>query len=144
MELVLCLFTFFFSITGTSTQDIIIPGKSIKDGETLISAGGSFELGFFSPGSSKNRYVGLWYKKVSSGTVVWVANRETPVSDSSGVLSITSQGILALLNGNNSLVWSSNTSKTAQNPLAQLLESGNLVVKERDRKSTRLNSSHRP
>ncbi|XWS27931.1 hypothetical protein CRYUN_Cryun25bG0022800 [Craigia yunnanensis] len=132
MELVLCLFMSFFSITGTSTQDIIIPGQSIKDGETLISAGGSFELGFFSPGSSKNSYVGIWYKKVSAGTVVWVANRETPVSDTSGVLSITSQGILALLNGKNSLVWSSNTSKTAQNPLAQLLESGNLVVKERN------------
>ncbi|XP_022753200.1 G-type lectin S-receptor-like serine/threonine-protein kinase At4g27290 [Durio zibethinus] len=131
MELVLCLFL-FFSITGTSAQDSIIPGQSIKDGETLISAGGSFELGFFSPGSSKNRYVGIWYKKVSAGTVVWVANREAPVSDTSGVLSITSKGILALLNSNNSLVWSSNTSKTAQNPVAQLLETGNLVVKERN------------
>lgn len=132
MEVVLCLFLFFFSITGTSTQDIIIPGQSIKDGKTLVSASGSFELGFFSPGSSKNRYVGIWYKKVSNGTVVWVANRETPVSDRSGILCITSQGILALLNGSNGLVWSSNTSKTAQDPVAQLMESGNLVVKERN------------
>ncbi|KAK8648512.1 hypothetical protein V6N13_129262 [Hibiscus sabdariffa] len=126
------LFTFLFLITGTSTQDIIFPGESIKDGETLVSAGGSFELGFFSPGSSKNRYVGIWYKKVSSGTVVWVANRETPVSDKSGVLSVTGQGIITLLNGKHSLVWSSNMSKAARSPVVQLLESGNLVVKERN------------
>ncbi|XVF70461.1 hypothetical protein PTKIN_Ptkin11bG0163500 [Pterospermum kingtungense] len=132
MEVVFCLLMFFISITRTSTQDIVIPGQSIRDGETLVSAGGSFELGFFSPGSSKNRYVGIWYKKVSAGTVVWVANRETPVSDTSGVLNISSQGILSLLNSSNIVVWSSNTSKTGQNPVAQLLESGNLVVKERN------------
>ncbi|GMJ10246.1 hypothetical protein like AT4G27290 [Hibiscus trionum] len=133
MELLLCLFIFFFPIIRTSTtQDIIFPGKSIKDGETLISAGGSFELGFFSPGSSKNRYVGIWYKNVSSGTVVWVANRETPVSDKSGVLSVTGQGILTLLDGKHSLVWSSNMSKPARSPVVQLLESGNLVVQERN------------
>ncbi|KAK8697442.1 hypothetical protein V6N13_113590 [Hibiscus sabdariffa] len=126
------LFTFLFLITGTSTQDIIFPGESIKDGETLVSAGGSFELGFFSPGSSKNRYVGILYKKVSSGTVVWVANRETPVSDKSRVLSVTGQGIITLLNGKHSLVWSSNVSKAARSPVVQLMESGNLVVKERN------------
>ncbi|XVF04052.1 hypothetical protein REPUB_Repub05bG0047800 [Reevesia pubescens] len=104
----------------------------MKDGETLVSAGGSFELGFFSPGSSKSRYLGIWYKKVSTGTVVWVANREASVSDTSGVLSVNDRGILAILNRTRSIVWSSNTSRNAQDPVAQLLESGNFVVKDRN------------
>uniref|UniRef100_A0A2N9HLB3 non-specific serine/threonine protein kinase n=1 Tax=Fagus sylvatica TaxID=28930 RepID=A0A2N9HLB3_FAGSY len=42
-------------------------------------------MGFFSPGNSKGRYLGIWYT-ISSGTVLWVANRDTPVNDHSGVL----------------------------------------------------------
>ncbi|XVF04056.1 hypothetical protein REPUB_Repub05bG0048100 [Reevesia pubescens] len=135
MEVVWCLILFFFFILKTSTLNIITPGHSIKDGETLISAGGSFELGFFSPGSSRSRYVGIWYKKVSTGTVVWVANREAPIFDLSGVIRFSNQGILTLLNSTNQVVWSSNTSRTVQDPVLQLLESGNLVVKDRNDES---------
>ncbi|RVW12953.1 G-type lectin S-receptor-like serine/threonine-protein kinase RKS1 [Vitis vinifera] len=67
--------------------------------------------------------------KVSTRTVVWVANREFPLSGSSGVLKVTDQGTLVVLNGTNSIIWSSNSSQPAINPNAQLLESGNLVVK---------------
>ncbi|XVF04054.1 hypothetical protein REPUB_Repub05bG0047900 [Reevesia pubescens] len=130
VELIMCLI--FFFVTRTSALNTITPGQSMKDGETLVSAGGSFELGFFSPGSSKSRYLGIWYKKVSTGTVVWVANREASVSDTSGVLSINDRGILAILNRTRSIVWSSNTSRNAQDPVAQLLESGNFVVKDRN------------
>ncbi|OMO90118.1 S-locus glycoprotein [Corchorus olitorius] len=108
------------------------PGQSLKDNETLVSAGGLFELGFFSPGSSKSRYVGIWYKKVSSGTVVWVANREAPLFDRSGVVIFNDQGIFTLMNSTRTVVWSSSTSTTVQNPVAQLLETGNLVVKDRN------------
>lgn len=79
MELFLRLFLFF--AIRASTLDTITPGKSIKDGETLVSANGSFELGFFSPEKSKSRYLGVWYE-VSTTTVVWVANKEAPISDS--------------------------------------------------------------
>ncbi|MBA0848469.1 hypothetical protein Goshw_002676, partial [Gossypium schwendimanii] len=97
MELVLCLLLFF--TRRTWAIDTLTQGQSIKDGETLVSAGASFELRFFSPGNSKSRYVGIWYKKVSTGTVVWVANRENLVSDASGVLSINEKGILSIMNG---------------------------------------------
>jgi hypothetical protein len=60
--------------------------------------------------------VGIWYT-VSSETVVWVANRDTPVSDHSGVLKVTDDGILVLLNSTNGIVWSTNTSRTAENPV---------------------------
>ncbi|KAG4161485.1 hypothetical protein ERO13_D01G057900v2 [Gossypium hirsutum] len=130
MVLFLCLLLFF---TTTLALNTITPGQSIKDGETLVSAGGSFELGFFGPKNSKSRYVGIWYKKVSTGTVVWVANRETPVSDASGVLSINHNGILSIMNRTKGIVWSSNTSRNAsEETIAQLLDSGNFVVKDRN------------
>ena len=37
----------------SSTPETITPSQSIIDGETPVSAGGNFELGFFSPGRSK-------------------------------------------------------------------------------------------
>jgi hypothetical protein len=74
--------------------------------------------------------LGIWYGKISVQTAVWVANRETPLNDSSGVVRLTNQGLLVLLNRSGSIIWSSNTSTPARNPVAQLLDSGNLVVKE--------------
>ncbi|XVF70435.1 hypothetical protein PTKIN_Ptkin11bG0161500 [Pterospermum kingtungense] len=118
------------SITKLSfADDIIAPGQSISDGETLVSSSQSFELGFFSPGNSRNRFLGIWYKNIS-GAVVWVANRDSPIADSGGVLTINSDGNLILFDGTNRTVWSSNVSTKAERPVAQLLDSGNLVVKD--------------
>ncbi|XP_048425857.1 G-type lectin S-receptor-like serine/threonine-protein kinase At4g27290 isoform X1 [Pyrus x bretschneideri] len=112
-----------FSIADDATSTF----RSVRDGETVVSTGGTFELGFYSPDASNRRYVGIWYKKISVTTIVWVANRDTPLTDLSGVLKVTNPGVL-VLNHNMSTVWSSNTSRTAQNPVARLLDSGNLVV----------------
>ncbi|TQE13623.1 hypothetical protein C1H46_000630 [Malus baccata] len=127
-----CLF-FLFSllrISAATALSTITPSQHVRDGETLVSADGSYELGFFSPGKSKSRYVGIWYTD-STDAVVWVANRETPLRDSSGLLKLTEQGVLVLLlNSSNSIVWSSNSSRIAGNPVSQLLDSGNLVVQD--------------
>lgn len=119
-----CLF--FFS----NATDSITLSQSIIDGtnRTLVSSDGYFELGFFSPGSSKNRFLGIWYKIIPVKTVVWVANRLNPINDSSGILMINDTGNLVLLGKDKSVVWSSNSMKVAQNPIAQLLDSGNLVL----------------
>ncbi|KAL8506047.1 hypothetical protein ACS0TY_017054 [Phlomoides rotata] len=97
----------------------------------LVSSGGIFELGFFSPENSNYRYVGIWYKKIPVRTVVWIANRDNPLKDASGVLKVEETGILALLNATGgAMIWSTNASTTVQTPVAQLLDSGNLVVKD--------------
>ena len=134
---ILIIYSFLFcNIRTASTRDAISLGQSIREGETLVSASESFELGFFSPGKSKSRYLGIWFKKIATGTVTWVANRDAPLSDRSGVLSMSRRGngtALVLLNSTNDIVWSSNiVSRAVQNPVAVLLESGNLVVKEKD------------
>ncbi|KAL2337350.1 hypothetical protein Fmac_011796 [Flemingia macrophylla] len=128
----------FFSQLSTSTTDTITPSQPLHDnGTTLVSDDGTFELGFFSPGSSTNRYIGIWYKIISVKTVVWVANRDNPIKDNtnSTMLTITKEGNLVLINNNNNqTLWSTNVTILATQPLfspmAQLLNTGNLVVEE--------------
>ncbi|KAI7751293.1 hypothetical protein M8C21_028151, partial [Ambrosia artemisiifolia] len=117
-----------------SALDAIYADQEIKDGEaTLVSEGGMFELGFFSPGTSKKRYLGIWYKKISNGTVVWVANRNTPIADASGMLKLSRQGNLVICSGGSSVVWSSNSTVSVEKDnlvvvKLQLVDNGNLVV----------------
>ncbi|KAI3695890.1 hypothetical protein L1987_78893 [Smallanthus sonchifolius] len=118
-------------LSDCAALDTISANQTIKDGNTLVSKGEMFEIGFFSPGKSKNRYLGIWYKKISYGTVVWVANRETPIADKSGTLQFSRHGNLVIVSGGNHLVWSSNSTVSVQsnNPVVvQLLDTGNLVV----------------
>ncbi|XP_020589357.1 receptor-like serine/threonine-protein kinase SD1-8 [Phalaenopsis equestris] len=115
---------------NSSAEDIITPNSSIKDGQTLISAGGIFELGFFHPGSSKMRFLGIWYKKIPVQTVVWVANRGAPLSDSSGSLQIGETGNLILFDGSQKAIWSTTAaSSNSSNTIAQLLDNGNFVLR---------------
>ncbi|KAK4722625.1 hypothetical protein R3W88_012858 [Solanum pinnatisectum] len=92
-------------------------------------------MGFFSPASfTNNWYVGIWYKHdVPDKSVVWVANRENPFNNTSGVmLKIIDTGQLALLTAANTIVWFTNSPRplAVNNPVAQLLNSGNLVVRD--------------
>ncbi|CAN4104118.1 unnamed protein product [Withania somnifera] len=128
--LLLLLYFNLIHHTAGATDSKITTNQFLKDGDYIASHGGSFEMGFFSPGNSKNRYVGMWYKNIAVRTVVWVANREAPLTSGSGILKVIEPGILVLLNVSNNVVWSTNTSRSVQNPIAQLLDSGNLVVKE--------------
>ncbi|KAM3696576.1 hypothetical protein ACB098_06G050500 [Castanea mollissima] len=130
ISILTCLLFLFFKVSFA--VDSITPSQSISDGSTLVSKEGSFELGFFSPGSSKNRYLGIWYKNIPVRTVVWVANRLNPINDSSGLLMINRTSSLVLMSNNKSVVWSTGlgTQIQANNPVLQLLDSGNLVLKD--------------
>lgn len=126
------LYLLFFHKIYATELDIISNSRFLTDGDTLVSATGVFELGFFRPGSSENRYLGIWYKKISLKTVVWVANRNDPLApSSSNMLKISDTGTLVLFNNINGIVWSSNTT-SSQNPTAKLLDNGNLVVNEKN------------
>ncbi|KAH9802969.1 Receptor-like serine/threonine-protein kinase SD1-7 [Citrus sinensis] len=109
--------------------DTITPETFIRDGEKLVSSSQRFELGFFSPRNSKNRYLGVWYKKIPD-TVVWVANRNSPIFNPNTALTFSNNGNLVLLSQRNGIIWSSNMSRKAENPIAQLLDTGNLVIRD--------------
>ncbi|XP_039166659.1 G-type lectin S-receptor-like serine/threonine-protein kinase At1g11410 [Eucalyptus grandis] len=120
-----------FLLQGSTGLDILSQNNTIRDGNLLVSSGKKFALGFFSPGNSSHRYVGIWYYQVSEQTVVWVANRERPINGTSGALSIDSDGNLVLHETNGSfLVWSTNVSYALSNysTTARLMDSGNLVL----------------
>ncbi|PIN14226.1 Non-specific serine/threonine protein kinase [Handroanthus impetiginosus] len=108
-------------------------GNPLKDsGETLISAGNRFELGFFTPqgnDKSNKRYVGIWYYELTPRTIVWVANRDKSISGSYGVFGIAEDGNLKIWcnNGYRSPITNLEMSTTFSRKL-QLLDSGNLIL----------------
>ncbi|KAH9748346.1 Receptor-like serine/threonine-protein kinase SD1-8 [Citrus sinensis] len=124
----LFLIIFILFPTIAISVDTLTATQNLTNGKTLVSSDDVFELGFFSPGSSGKWYIGIWYKNIAQRTYVWVANRDNPLANSSGVLRIINQRI-GLFDGSQNLVWSSNQTK-ATNPVAQLQDSGNFVLKE--------------
>ncbi|MFQ6620894.1 hypothetical protein Gotur_002700 [Gossypium turneri] len=131
-SVLLSLIPCFYLLFATAL-DTITPSKSIKDPEFIISQNGIFRLGFFSLANSSNRYVGILYHQIPVQTVVWVANRNRPLKDSSGILNISDDGNLIVLNGKTEILWSSNVTNTAPNATtAQLSNLGNLVLSNGD------------
>ncbi|XP_031120587.1 G-type lectin S-receptor-like serine/threonine-protein kinase At4g27290 [Ipomoea triloba] len=130
------LMLFSLSISNTSlAKNLVSKTQSLKSGDTLVSKGGIFEMGFFSPTNSLNSYIGIWYRQDPKKTVVWVASRDHPLTNtSSAALKITLEGQLALVADNQS-VWHAKSSRSVQNPVAELLNSGNFVVREADDES---------
>ncbi|KAG6519077.1 hypothetical protein ZIOFF_022566 [Zingiber officinale] len=126
---------FFLSYADDSA---LTPSQLLGDDDddggrgNLISTGGRFELGFFSPKGSSNRYIGIWYHSISDkATKVWVANGVHPVPNRSGRLFVTADGRLVLADGNSTVFWSSgNVSTVAVGAIARLQDDGNLVVKD--------------
>ncbi|CAL5344742.1 unnamed protein product [Camellia sinensis] len=134
-NLLMSSFILLLLLQFCTARDTITTIQSLKDGQSLVSGNGTFALGFFSPGKSTNRYLGVWYNNVSEQTVVWVANRNKPINDTSGVLSFDNTGNLVIHGPDKKiLVWSSNVSASGNVFSAQLLNSGNLVVFQGDSK----------
>ncbi|KAG5032940.1 hypothetical protein JHK82_016509 [Glycine max] len=129
---------FLFSSKISSESDTLTQLQPLHDGATLVSKEGTFELGFFSPGSSTNRYLGIWFKNIPLKTVIWVANRNYPIinkntstyTNTNTKLTITKDGNLTLLTANNTHHWSTNATTKSVNAVAQLLDSGNLILRE--------------
>ncbi|GAB2298759.1 hypothetical protein Dimus_032836 [Dionaea muscipula] len=114
-----------------TSSDTLNSSSSLTINDTLVSAGQKFELGFFSDDKQRNWYAGIWYKNLPTKTVVWVANRESPVvSTSSATLKLGDHGNIVIFEQDTRLTWSTNHSRAASNPVIQLLDDGNLVVRE--------------
>ena len=124
-------FIFFKFCTSIDT---ITTNQSIKDGSHLIvSSGETFALGFFGPGNSSRRYVGIWYHNITNQTIVWVANRDNPINGTAGVLSINPDGNLVIYDSTqNVTLWQTNVTaakmRTNGSCSCRLLDSGNLVL----------------
>ncbi|MQM14831.1 hypothetical protein Taro_047767 [Colocasia esculenta] len=130
----------FFSLAfhgqPSFASDTLSFGQSLSGNQTITSRSGDFEMGFFSPGNSSNYYVGIWLKNDLQKTIVWVANREQPLSHgqaTSSELTISEEGGLALLNGSKVPVWASSLSsapRASKSLVVVLLDTGNLVLRD--------------
>ncbi|XP_026399589.1 G-type lectin S-receptor-like serine/threonine-protein kinase At1g11300 [Papaver somniferum] len=122
----------FVAFQNCSAKDnsTITSTQVITDSQTLISSGQVFKLGFFNPPNSTNHYVGIWYTKFPVQTIVWVANRNNPIKDTSGTLGIATDGNLVISNGRGVVLWTTNISNAANanNTVVELLDTGNLVL----------------
>lgn len=122
-----CFLVLLSMLERSFANDRITPNQPLSDGETLVSPTQKFVLGFFSPPNSLNRYLGVWYQKCPR-SVVWVANRDQAINNTSGIFSISKIGNLVLLDGAKNVIWSANLSRLEENPIAQILDSGNFII----------------
>ncbi|KAK2987259.1 hypothetical protein RJ640_017562 [Escallonia rubra] len=125
------------TLISTAARDTLTPCEPLRDGQTLVSPNGRFVLGFFTPSfsvSSSNmivRHLGIWYNEIPILTVVWVANRFKPLTTPLGKLVLDTDGGLAIQDGAARSIWTvPRPSGTVHNPVLQLLDSGNLVVRD--------------
>ncbi|XP_021862916.1 G-type lectin S-receptor-like serine/threonine-protein kinase At1g11300 [Spinacia oleracea] len=136
-----CIFLLFLSCFSLFLGSVlaitanITTTQHLRDPDELVSRNSTFKFGFFSPVNSTNRYAGIWYSQNNSDIleVIWIANRDNPLNDSSGVISISEHGDLQLLDGQNNTLWSSSTiaadhEANSTVAVAQLLDTGNLVL----------------
>ncbi|XP_057475010.1 G-type lectin S-receptor-like serine/threonine-protein kinase At2g19130 [Actinidia eriantha] len=134
LTLTISLFFLCFSLNTHLSHgaDTISANQSLSGDQTIVSAGGNFELGFYNPGNSSSYYICMWYKKVSTRTVAWVANRDSPISDKYSSVLMIRDGNLVLLNAPNQIpIWSTNhTHPSPISVIAVLGDDGNLVLKE--------------
>ncbi|ONI34306.1 hypothetical protein PRUPE_1G473900 [Prunus persica] len=123
-------FSIFFP-SPSHAADTLTPSDTLRDNQTLVSAGGVFELGFFSDLISGNHYLGIWFK-ADAAKVVWVGNREAAILDSSGVLQIRSGNLLLSDRRQLQVIVNSANVASSPNTTATLLDTGNFVLKEGD------------
>ncbi|TKW06779.1 hypothetical protein SEVIR_7G262900v4 [Setaria viridis] len=119
------------------SNDQLTQAKPLSPGDLLISKDGVFALGFFSPtNSNKSSYIGIWYHNIPNHTVVWVANRDSPITTPSAKLAITDNQELALSDDEGRTLWTTargSSTATATTggagAVAVLLGSGNFILR---------------
>ncbi|KAK9266029.1 hypothetical protein L1049_027262 [Liquidambar formosana] len=131
------LLTWLFFNGISHAADTLKAGEVMKDWQSLYSPGGIFRLEFFVPDFSSNRYLGIrciYVPDSPPSDVVWIANREDPLMDTSGVLNMTQDGKLVITDSRGiSVTINSEQPATSSNTSVILLDSGNLVIKEGER-----------
>ncbi|KAK4253965.1 hypothetical protein QN277_009406 [Acacia crassicarpa] len=129
-NLIVFVITFLSFFTAISfSSDTLNSTQSLKTNDTLLSANQTFVLGFFSLDESRF-YLGIWYGKIQVRTAVWVANRDNPLEDPNGFLKIGDTGNMEIVDRTGKTIWSSNQTAAAKNPVLQILDSGNLIIRE--------------
>ncbi|CAI9756534.1 unnamed protein product [Fraxinus pennsylvanica] len=112
-------------VLGPASKDHIVPSLAISSNPTTRGRLDGFQEKRQNPeivtSEQESRSIGL--------IMIW-ANRDKALNDSSGSVMIYKDGNIVVLNGDKEILWSSNVKITKMNTTAQLLDSGNLVLRE--------------
>ncbi|CAA7040363.1 unnamed protein product [Microthlaspi erraticum] len=126
---------FFFILVlelSSKYESKILPAEPYKlsSQRNMFSPSKFFVLGLFRPGADERWYLGIWHHRFPE-QVVWVANRDTPLSEPIGTLEIMDANIVLLDEHGTRVWWTNGTSTTPMgSPLiGELLDSGNLVLR---------------
>ena len=124
------LFLFLLLPHFTLSNTIIL-----SQNQTLLSQNQTFQLGLFNFEQQNNQqpryYLSIRFTSLPSPNIIWVANRNKPISSLTGsALQLTRTGQL-LLTQNDTVLWQT---KNTLEPLLQLnlLENGNLVLETKN------------
>lgn len=128
-----CLLLLISSVGVSNAEDTMRPNKTLKENQTLISAGGVFELGFFQDAVSGYVYVGIWFKNITNKKPVWVANRDNPLEHLYASFKIRNDGNLIATDRRQApMLVNYGSLATSSNTTATLLDTGNLILKQGD------------
>ncbi|XP_069152231.1 G-type lectin S-receptor-like serine/threonine-protein kinase SD1-29 isoform X2 [Solanum lycopersicum] len=110
-------------------NDTLTQSQQLSLNQTLVSAGNIFELGFFSPSNPSRLYLGIWFKGIPGQRIVWVANRENPLT--AAILKIGGDGNLRIMDSNiQNIVWSTNVAVESSCTVAVLTDEGRFILKD--------------
>jgi hypothetical protein len=123
-----------------SSDEQLTPARPLVfPDDKLISNNGVFALVFFSPtNSSRSVYIGIWYNNIPERLVVWVANRDNPITNPScATLKVTNQSDLVLSDHEGRVYWTTANNITTITmgtagevpDSATLVNEGNLVLR---------------
>ncbi|KAL6142177.1 hypothetical protein ACLB2K_060460 [Fragaria x ananassa] len=136
MEVLTFFLILLFAATFSQSQEQLqgMPGlrrgnslKAEEENNVLVSPDGTFTSGFYKVGANASCY-SIWFTKSVNKTVVWMANRDRPVSKRGSKLTLHANGNLVLTDALGSLVWSTNTISNEDTEVV-LLDTGNLVLR---------------
>ncbi|CAL4947094.1 unnamed protein product [Urochloa decumbens] len=88
----------------------IFQNQSISDGQTLVSTSKKFVLGFFTPGASRHRYVGVWYKDDPESSFIVASG--VGVQDLEAVILDNGNFVLRSITNQTKITWQSFDSPT--------------------------------
>ncbi|XWS14756.1 hypothetical protein CRYUN_Cryun35bG0035400 [Craigia yunnanensis] len=130
------LIFFLFLRLASSAVPILRQGSSLSvenSDDILISPSGIFSAGFYPVGQNAYCFA-IWFSKPCQDrrhTIVWMANRDTPVNGKRSKLSLLKTSNIIITDAGQFIIWTSNNTVTDSWSQLNLLDSGNLVLQTR-------------
>ncbi|KAF4349054.1 hypothetical protein G4B88_029023 [Cannabis sativa] len=134
--IIISIFLFTTTTTASISVHSITPNFTASNtkfinysGDFLVSKNGSFKATITNSKSPPlhTHHYHLSVVHVTTSTVVWTANRDNPISQSS-LLSLTTKGLSITNHSTSTVIWSTPKFTTTNVSALQLLETGNLVL----------------